>query len=235
MNERERDELAALAGEGDRDAIQRLIVHYHPILRAKIAREISGEFARHIDAEDVLQHAYIEVFNSFDASRFTVAGGFYKWIEQIALNDLRDMKRGLRRQKRDVWRNVGQDGGGRGQGGRGQGVRGRGGPAGGAAGSNAHVAGDSIADLVQRLAGSDQTPSKHLARNEAIAAALSCLARLSVEQREVIQARYFEHEPVSDLAQRLGKTEQAIHSLCYRALRELRQHMGSISQYLSNL
>jgi RNA polymerase sigma factor (sigma-70 family) len=90
----------------------------------------------------------------------------------------------------------------------------------------------SMIDVVQRLAVSE-TPSRCVAKEEASAAAMSCLARLSEEQRQVICSRFLEHRSVAEVASEMGKTEPAIHALCYRALQALRGHLGSISRYLS--
>ena len=37
---------------------------------------------------------------------------------------------------------------------------------------------------------------------------------------------------LAEVAEALGKTELAIHMLCHRALKNLRQHMVSLSRYL---
>lgn len=195
-----------LAAAGDADALQRLIVRYHPILRARLAPQVGGKFARLIDVEDVLQQAYVSAFKALPESRFSSPGGFYKWLERIATNDWLDMQRALKRQKRDVRRVA-----------------------------NSIDTRDSLVDAVQRIAASGPTPSRQLARGEAIAAALSCLARLTEEQRTVIRRRYFEHAPVAELAHELGKSESAVHALCYRALQRLREHLGPISRYLTRL
>ncbi len=203
MNEQERDQAARDAATGDLDALQRLIVHYHAILSGMLARKLSADSRHHVDVEDVLQEVYVAAFGSLDTARFADAAGFYKWIERIAINDLRDIERGLTRQKRDIRRNVGQP-----------------------------ATRDSLIDLVHRVAASDPTPSRHLARDEAIAAALTCLARLTDDQRTAIRLKYFEQMPTAELAKHLGKSEPAIHALCYRALQELRSLLGSISRYL---
>jgi len=205
MDQRSLDRDVTLAAGGDRDALQRLLVHYDPILRRKLTPRIGADFARLIEIDDVLQEAYVSANGALDAAKFDNAAGFYKWIEQIAANDLIDMQRRLTRRKRDIRRRATAD------------TR------------------QSLVAIVERVAGGDPTPSRDLARHEAVAAMLSCLARLSDEQRTVITARYLQHEPVAELASRLDKSEAAIHVLCYRGLMELRKYLGSISRFLTRL
>ena len=207
MNEGEKNEQVAKALGGDVDALQRLIVHYHAILRGVVATAIGGALRHRIDPDDVLQQAYISAFTSFADMRFGSAGHFYKWLETIALNHLKDVQRSLRRQKRDVGREV----------------------------SCRVLPNASAPDLMQRLAAGDTTPSRHLAREEATAAVMTCLARLGHDQREVVRLRIIQDVPVAEIAQRLGKSEVAVYALCRRGLKSLHELMVPLTQYLTNL
>jgi RNA polymerase sigma-70 factor, ECF subfamily len=221
MNPREPVEEVRRVMAGDAEALQRLIVHYHGVLGGIIAAAIDPGLRPYIDPDDVLQEAYASAFKTLAppsererAIEATSAGphfdgpaGFYKWLEQIALNQLRDAERALRRQKRDVRREV----------------AGRPTPTG------------SYADLAQRVTASDPTPSRRIARNEAVVAVMTCLARLSDDQRAVVRLRILEGVPSAEIAERLGKTEPAIHGLCIRGLRRLQELMGPITQYLTSL
>ena len=226
--------LVRRAAGGDADALQRLIVLHHATLRAKLAGGIDTAVGRQIEAEDVLQRAYIAAFRAFGATagsppdrspkrergpadpepttppHFDSPAGFYKWLERIALNELKNQQRDLRRDKRDVRREVHD--------------------ARGPADLTASYSG-----LIQRLTADESTPSRRIARDEAVAAVLSSLARLTEEQRAVIRLRFLEGRPVPEVAAALGKTEEAVHALCYRALKELRGVLGSITNYLSHL
>ena len=194
-----------LAAAGDGDALQCLIVHYDPILRGKLGRRLGRVLRRYLDIDDVLQAAYASAFQNLRQARFCNAPGFYRWLEQIAINTLRNAARDLRRKKRDIRRHVRADGD------------------------------ETLADVLWRIAGVDPTPSHHLARQEALAATLSCLARLSPDQQTVIRLRFIEERSVAEVAAEMNRSDQAIHALCYRALREMREHLGSITQFLSQL
>ena len=64
---------------------------------------------------------------------------------------------------------------------------------------------------------------------------MTSLARLSEDQRAVVQLRFLEDVPVAEIARRLGKTETAVYMLCHRGLKSLRELLGSLTQYLTKL
>lgn len=199
--------MVARATSGEADALQTLLVHYHAPLRAAVAARIDARLERYFEPEDVLQDAYALAFRAASDARFDSPAAFYRWLEVIALNQLKDHQKAIRRRKRDPAR------------------------------VQSHTArpGTSMADLAERLTAPDSTPSRKVARKEAVAALLTSLGRLTNDQRSVIQLRFLEGEPVRDVAKRLGKTEPAIHMLCHRGLKALRELMVSITGCLSNL
>lgn len=241
MNEKQRAELVAAVNAGDADALQGLMVHYHAVLHEVVAGRLPAALRPHVQPEDVLQDAYAAAFEALkqpstvslqpltgsgpvkgqpSASgaespapcagppRFDHAGHFYKWLEQIALNRLRDIERALRSRKRDVGRRATLGG---------------------------RDARTSCLNLIERVGATDSTPSQRLAQDEAIAAALSSLARLKPDQRAVVRLRILEDIPVAEIAQRLGKTETAVYTLCHRGLKALRERMASLTRYLTQL
>ena len=190
---------------GDGDALQRLIIHYHATLYGVVAAAVDAGLRRRIDADDVLQQAYVAAFKGVAECRFNGPAGFYKWLEAIALSRLRDERRALRRQKRDVAREV----------------------------RNTPDQTSRYTALIDRFARSESTPSRKVAREEAVAAVMSSLARLTDDQREVIRLRFLEERPVTEVAARLAKSDAAIHMLCHRGLKALRKLMVSITRYLT--
>ena len=228
MHGDERDRDAQSAAAGNAEALQRLIVHYHATLHGVVAREISPRLRRRLDPDDVLQQAYVAAFEhlgnrpaaihgevrvdggageanagpalgqSTSDIRFNSPGAFYKWLERVALNQLLDMQRALRRQKRDVAREA----------------------------LPRLAAPSSYPDLLARLTAGDGTPSAALRSEEAVAALLTALARLKPNQRTVIRRRFLENQPVAAIAAELGKTDTAVYTLCHRGLKALRARMG---------
>jgi RNA polymerase sigma-70 factor (ECF subfamily) len=87
----------------------------------------------------------------------------------------------------------------------------------------------SYTTLLDRVA----SPSSSAARREALAILVTRLARMPEDQRRVLQMRYVQGLSVRDVAERLKRSEPAVHMLCHRALKKLQELMGSRSQYLS--
>ncbi|MBN2562904.1 MAG: sigma-70 family RNA polymerase sigma factor [Phycisphaerae bacterium] len=204
-DEPQRHQLVRQAVAGDGDALQRLIVHYHGLLQGTIEKRMEEALRRHVDAEGILQRAYISAFKSVEGCSFDGPGGFYKWLERIALDRLKKTERDLRRQKRDVGRQLAEP----------------------------PSPSSSVAAWVDRISSHGPSPSRQLARQEASAALLSSMARLTDDQRTVVRMRFLEDRPVSEVAAALGKSEAAIYTLCTRAMRKLEELLVSITRYLS--
>jgi len=205
MDEAHRYEQVRRAAGGDGDALQRLIVEYHGSLHGTIGGRMNTALRRHTSPDDILQQAYAEAFKSIRRCSFENPGGFYKWLERIALDQLYNIGRNLMRDRRDIRRNLSRSPGGK----------------------------TPASDPVQWLPSPLSTPSRHLAKREASAAAISSLARLTDDQRKVVQMRFLEGRPVAEIAAELGKSEGAAHMLIKRALDKLAELMGSISKYFS--
>ena len=204
VGEVERHGLAQQAAAGDSDALQRLIVHYHGPLCSTIEGRMDKAIRRHLDPEDILQQAYVKAFQGIEGRAFDSPGSFYKWLERIALDRLRNAGRDLRRRKRDIDRNLTRSPG----------------------------AATSCPDLVARLTTPGTTPSRHLAKREASAVVISSLARLTDDQRAVLRMRFLEDRPVGEIAAELGKSDAAIYMLCSRGLESLQKLLISMTRFL---
>ncbi len=242
MNEVERAAQVALAEAGNADALQHLLVEYHTVLLRLVDGSIDPTLRHRVEPDDVLQEAYVAAFRALsppgagekraprsavpvhdrtedadldedhgasgnppDPPRFSTPAGFYKWLERIVINELRDTQRAARRKKRDPARRVDNL----------------------APGPGATA---SYPDLLALLTASGTSPSRVIARHEAAATVLTCLARLSAEQRTVVRLRFLQDVPVAQIAQQLGKTETAVYALCQRGLKALRELLAPFTQ-----
>ncbi len=207
VTESQRAALILKATDGDGNALQALIVEYHAALRTAVERQISSALASRIEADDVLQDAYVAAFRGIGGLQFASPQAFYVWLERVALNQLVNLQRAATRKKRDVRRQV-----------------------------SVLVDGGSKYDgFARSLVVPDSTPSRVVGREEAVAAMLSGLARLTDDQREVIRLRFLDERPVAEVAKKVGRSEDAVHALCRRGLLALREHLGSLTRFLSHL
>jgi RNA polymerase sigma-70 factor (subfamily 1) len=201
------DRLLAQAQQGDRVAMGRLLMLYDQRLRRRLAQRISVNLRRVLSVEDVLQETYGDAYRH--VRRFESRGpqAFYNWLAAIAERKLIDAVKAIRASKRS--------------------------PRPGAR----RIAADrstSFLGLARLVDEKGKTPSKAIARQEAVRAVRVALASLPEPCRRAVWLRHIEGKQVSEIAAVLGRTERAVHQLCYRGLQRLREQMGSRSKYLSD-
>lgn len=185
------------ARKGDEAAAQRLLVLYHPRLRARLQRQMDHVMRSKIEPEDILQQVYLEAFRALGQFSYQGRDSFLRWLYAILDRKLIDEHRAMRAERRDVRREVK--------------------PSAGGANQTTYV------DLMARIMSSGMTPSRVVRKSEAVGVIDRCLAALPEHYREVIQMRFIEGLPVADVAKQLDRSIGSIHMICHRALRQLRE------------
>lgn len=200
-------DLCAQARAGDAAALEALLALHHARLRGFALRKIGPDWGGRIEAEDVLQDAYIEAFRHIAQFEPRDGESFYRWVTQIIENRFLDQMRHWRRQKRDVGR---------------------------IAAAPAVAAGASVYDsLLQQCSAAGERPSVLARRDEALGALLGCLAQLSDEYRTVVQRVHLNEERYEAVAADLGRSPEAVRRMTTRAVEKLRECLGRASRYLS--
>ena len=197
--------LVQRAIAGDSVALKLLLVHSHKRIGRQIARRIPASLQKVIDIEDVIQETHIEVFQRIAGFEPRGDGAFDAWITAIAVSRLTNAIKKHRAAKR-----------------------------GGLALSpmNQRIEDSTIA-LLDTLAGPGRTPSQSVARGEAIEAVHAALDELPEHYREAVWLVYIEGRPVKEAAVQMDRTERAVHGLCRRGLRALRDRLQSATSLLS--
>ena len=80
--------------------------------------------------------------------------------------------------------------------------------------------------LEHEVVGNDPSPSKGLRREERFSRLERALRDLSDDHRQVIRLARIEGVPVKEIAERMGRTPDAVSQLLIRALRKLRESFG---------
>jgi RNA polymerase sigma-70 factor (ECF subfamily) len=201
------EDLVHQAVAGHEAALERLLLTHYDRLAAEISRKLPDEFRGVIAADDVLQEAFVVAFREIGSFVPQGPGAFHAWLAAIAQHRLLDLVKGQRAAKR---------GGGR-------------------VALTGHAASpdESLVGLLEVLNVQEQTPSRSVARREAVSAVQVGLAGLKDDYREALRLRYIEGLPVAEVAARLGRTEHAVHMLCHRGLQQLHAALGRSSQYFS--
>lgn len=209
MNAAERElELVRRAVGGDSAALKLLLLDAHGRLCGCVGRRIPADLRPTLDAEDVAQEAYTEVFRRIGQFEVRGADSFQRWVFTVALHKLRHAISRQRAAKR---------------GGGAQAV---------AAASRNHE--ESCVALLDLLAAPGRTPSRCVARQEAVQAVESALAELPEHYRQALWLVHIQGWSVAQAAAEMGRTERALHGLCRRGLNALRERLGSVSGYLSS-
>ena len=80
---------------------------------------------------------------------------------------------------------------------------------------------------VAEQASNDDSPLGKLIHSEELAETLDAIGRLKKSSREVLVMRYLQQESYDNIAEQLGKTSHQVRALCSRAIRHLRDVLGS--------
>lgn len=193
-------ELIQRAVGGDRAALTILLTRVHADLSRRLTRRMPADIRGSLDADDVLQQAFIAVFR--EISRFEDRGddSFERWVATIAIRTLRNEIKARRTLKR---------GGGR------YAIAASGNPD------------ESMVALFDMVAAPGRTPSRSIVRHEAIASVQRALDSLPPDYREAVIGVYIDGKSVAEVAAQMGRTERAIHNLCFKAKARLCETLGS--------
>lgn len=180
---------------------------YEP-LQAHVARHMAPAIQSVVGVDDILQQVFAQVFRDIAKFESRDEGSFFAWLKTIADNRLRDAIRHQGRQKRG-----------------GEFRRVTGAPE-----------GDTplLDDLVNEFAIITHTPSREIARREAVQAIRVAMANLPEDYRQVVELRYFEGLTVEQTAGAMNKTTGAVRGLMDRAKAKIRETMQSASRYFSD-
>ena len=187
------DECVQRAIRGDNDALETLLRDVAPQVHARIAVRIRPIWQSVLDAEDILQVTYLEVFLRVRNFEPRGDGAFLAWVTRIAENNLLDAIRALKRAKRPpIERRV-------------------------------RPTDDVSVVLYEQVMRTSSTASRHLARNEALHALEQGLQNLPADYAQVVRRYHLDGVPVGEVAKELKRSEGAVYMLLARALDRLRE------------
>jgi RNA polymerase sigma-70 factor (ECF subfamily) len=191
--------LVPKAVGGDRAALKLLLASIHADVRARIARRLPADLTRVVDADDILQETYIEVFQRVGRFENRVPDAFPRWVASIAISRLRNAIAFHRAAKRGgdwrLWERL-----------------------------SPGIEESSVA-LIETLLADGRKASRSLARHEAVQALRAAMNAIPEQYQRAIWLVHLEGRPVRDAAAVLGRTERAVHGLCARGLKLLREQL----------
>ena len=195
-------ELVIASKGGDNEALGRLLEQYRGYLLMLAHRYLSDRLRRRIDPADIVQLTYLEAKRDLPAFRGSSPAEFAGWLRGMLKNNVATaVTRHVTTQKRSIRREI---------------------DASPAPGQGSHAGG-----WIQQLPGSKTSPSGVVIRSEAVVALMDALHQLPETQAEAIRLRYMEGLPLSDIVERMGKSDTAVAGLLKRGLQKLRVIMKS--------
>lgn len=198
------DELVVRCVEGDREALVQLLEFVGPSVRGSL--RIDAAWRASLDADDVMQTTYLEVFLRVDRLEVRSVAGFRGWMRTVAENNLRDAIKALQRAKRpDPRQRVAQA-----------------------------PDSDSTIGLLDAIGCISHTASRDAVAREAESLLREALAKLPESYRTVVTHLDLDGEAAEDIAGRLGRSVGAIYMLRARAHDRLREILGPRSRMLGS-
>jgi RNA polymerase sigma factor (sigma-70 family) len=191
---------------GDEAALSRLLAEIEPQLTAYITRKLPADVARTVGVDDIISMTHAEVFRRISFLEPHGQDAFYRWVATIALNRIRNTVKKLRAVK-------------------------RGGAAPAAKRMTADLE-DSTVALWEKIAATRSTPSRAVARGEAIGAIHLALEGLPEQYRQAIWLVHIERRPVKAAAAAMQRSERSIHGLCRRGLQLLKEELETFTRFL---
>ena len=195
-------ELVIASKDGNNEALGQLLEQYRGYLLMLAHRYLSDRLRRRIDPADVVQLTYLEAKRDLPAFRGSTPAEFAGWLRGMLKNNVATaVTRHITTQKRSVRREVDA--------------------------SPAPGQGSRPGGWLQQLPGSKTSPSGVVIRSEAVVALLDALHQIPETQAEAIRLRYMEGLSLSEIVERMGKSDTAVAGLLKRGLQKLRVIMKS--------
>jgi RNA polymerase sigma-70 factor (ECF subfamily) len=194
-------QLVALAKGGDESAVDQLCRVYTERVRWMVRLRMGKELRRKLDSMDLVQDILIHALGGITDFTYENEGDFVRWLSRIAENALRDNWDRFHAEKRDIRKEIPIDNGRRRSGSRLSGVPGP------------------VATT---------TPSVILSRKEDLARLEKAIDVLKSEYKEVIVLTKIEGLDYQQIADRLGKSSEAVRKLVSRAMTALINAFESI-------
>lgn len=190
--------------QSDRDALEQVLLLRYDWLRSVANKAIPTQFTHKIPSEDVLQEAFVKILRSFEAFHPETEGALFAWLRVVVQNTATDMVR-----KTGGQRDVNQ------------------------AEYASARSNESVAEIMASLAVAEDPRASVVARHEELSMAFhSALSELEPRQRQVIELLYFQNYSVSEAADEMGITTDAIRGLRQRARQQIKMTIVRMSHFI---
>ncbi len=186
--------LIVLAKDGDESALEQLCRVYSERVRWIVRLRMGRELRSKLESMDLAQDVFISALRDLGNFTYKNEGDFLRWLSKIAENRLRDNLDKLHADKRDIRKEVRLK-------------------------SYEPTTGDSFVGTVEPI--DLTTPSVIMSKREDLARLAKALDALKPEYRKVIVLTKIDGLSYKEIADRLGKSGDAVRMLVSRAMAAL--------------
>ena len=194
--------------QGDEQALAELFSLYRDRLWRIINFRLDSRLAGRVDADDILQEAYLAAAQRISHYLDNSTQTFFIWLRLIANQTLIDVhRRHLGAQMRDASRDMS---------------------------IHAHYAQATSMSIASQLLGNFTSPSQVFLREEASKQLEQAIESMEPIDREVLALRHFEELTNSEVAEVLGIQQKAASIRYVRALKRLKDVVGKLPGFLDD-
>ena len=194
-------QLVALAQRGDESALERLYYAYGERVRWMIRLRMGKELRPKLDSMDIVQDALTHALNGIKDFTYQNEGDFVRWLSKIAENALHDNWDRFHAEKRDVRKEI-------------------------PLGNDGYRNSSRFSGIPGPIA--TTTPSVIFSRKEDLTRLEKAIDLLKPEYKEVIILTKIEGLGYREIANRVGKSSEAVRKLVSRAMTALINEFESI-------
>jgi RNA polymerase sigma-70 factor, ECF subfamily len=196
----EPEQLLAQIRGGDDQALGELLNYYRPYLSLLARLKTDRQLQSRFDDSDLVQDTCLWAHRDFNQFRGTTEPEFAAWLRQIMAHSAANRARDHRRQRRDVRLE-----------------------------KRLNDVLNQSSDMIDRaLLKVDFNPGHSLLRRERAVMLANALGQLAADYREVLVLRELEGRSLSEAAELMGRTPDAVQKLWARALVQLRRLTTSL-------
>ena len=187
-------ELIVAARQAQAGALDRLLMLYTNYLKLVARASIDAALRAKADPSDVVQETLIKAHAAFEHFEGASEAELVTWLRQILAHNIADLARRYRAGSRRVSLEIPLD-------------------------EALRASADALNNFV---AGEASSPSRAFQRREMTVVVADALALLSADHREVIILRSIEERDWPEIAEKMGRTPDAVRVLWARALKQLK-------------
>lgn len=192
---------------GDTRAFDQLFMRYHPRIKLLVRLQMLDKLKAQIEADDIVQEIYLEVYRNFHKFEYRDPNSFYKWLITIVAWKIKDFdKYFFKAAKRQAAGVLSLD----------------------QKPPDSTENGPAIGDMVE---GHEGSPSQIVMQREGYQMLERALTRLPANYRQIIQLRQIEEHSAREVSEILGTNVNAVNVLYHRAQQRLHELLRDMSWF----